>query len=441
MSYRERLAQRQAELGRPLRVALIGAGQMGMGMAAQVLRMPGTALSAVIDIDPDRAVAALAQAGVTATTADSTDAAVRVIDDGGSVALRDADVIGALPIDVVVEATGIPDVGARVFLSAVSNGIHYATLNVETDVTVGTYLRRLSDEATGIYSVCRGDEPVETKILVDFARDLGFDIVAAGKGKNNPFKPYTVPSDLVEEAARKKMNPQMLCEFVDGSKAMIEMAALANTTGLEVSTRGMYGPASTVETLNKTFSMQSQGGVLDRPGVVDYCTGPVAPGVFVVATHPDAYVNHEMTYLLMGDGPNFTFYRPYHLASIEAPLTIYDMVLDGQASMTAEHWTAEVAAMTKRPLRAGETLDGVGGYMVRGIIDKADDFARANLAPLGVLNGARVVRDLPQDHLITRDDVELVEDATIVRLRHHQDAMARGESAPGLAALAAELGL
>jgi predicted homoserine dehydrogenase-like protein len=267
---------------------------------------------------------------------------------------------------------------------------------------------------------------VETKILVDYARDLSFDVVCAGKGKNNPLDVYATPESLAASAAEKQMNPKMLCSFVDGSKAMIEMAALANTTGLGVSKRGMHGPPSTVPTLHQTFALKEDGGVLEKAGVVDYCTGPVAPGVFVVIRTEDAYVNHEMTYLQMGDGPYFSLYRPYHLASIEAPLTVFEMALDHRASLTAEHWTAEVGATSKRPLTAGETIDGVGGSMVRGLIDDADDFARDHAVPLGVLAGARVTRDLPVDHMLTHDDVELDESSLIVGLRRLQDQSVEG---------------
>lgn len=438
MSYRERLQQRLEQQGRPLRIGLIGAGQMGRGFAAQLLRMPGITLAAVLDVQRDRAEEALAQAGITPDPATTTDAAARAIENGGSVALGGVDELGALPLDIVVEATGVPDVGARAAVDSLAAGMGFATLNVESDVTVGRYLAQLAEESAGIYSVCRGDEPVETKILVDFARDLNFEVVCAGKGKNNPLDRYATPQSLADRAASKGMNPKMLTSFVDGSKAMIEMAALANTTGLGVSVRGMHGPASTVPTLHQTFALAADGGVLDRPGVVDYCVGPVAPGVFVVVRTDDAYVHHEMTYLQMGDGPYFAFYRPYHLASIEAPLTVYEMALDGRASLTSEHWTAEVGAETKRPLRAGERVDGIGGTTVRGLIDPAEDFARDGGVPLGVLAGATLTRDVPVDHLLTYDDVELVEDSAIVRMRRIQDAM-DSEKAPSLEELAGSL--
>ena len=150
-------------------------------------------------------------------------------------------------------------------------------------------------------------------------------------------------------------------------------------------------------TLHQTFALKEDGGVLERAGVVDYCTGPVAPGVFVVVRTEDPYVHHEMTYLQMGDGPYFALYRPYHLASLEAPLTVYEMVLDKRPSLTSEHWTAEVGAEAKRPLKAGERIDGIGGSMVRGLIDPADGLRPRRPVPLGVLPGAVLTRDVPVD--------------------------------------------
>lgn len=434
MSYRDRLQQRLDETGRPLRVGLIGAGQMGRGFAAQLLRMPGISLSAVLDVQRDRALDALGQAGISPDPATTTDAAAHAIERGASVALGGIDELGALPLDIVVEATGVPDVGAKTAVESLAAGMGFATLNVECDVTIGKYLARLAAESGSVYSVCRGDEPVETKILVDYARDLNMEVICAGKGKNNPLDPYATPDSLAERARDKKMNPKMLTSFVDGSKAMIEMAALANTTGLGVSKRGMHGPPSTVPTLHQTFALVEDGGVLTSPGVVDYCTGPVAPGVFVVVRADDPQIHHEMTYLQMGDGPYFALYRPFHLASIEAPLTVYEMALDNRASLTAEHWTAEVGAETKRPLKAGERIDGIGGTTVRGLIDPVADFVRDDGVPLGVLAGATLRRDVPVDHLLTYDDVDLLDDSAIVKMRRLQDQMDAGPVL-GLAAL------
>jgi predicted homoserine dehydrogenase-like protein len=185
----------------------------------------------------------------------------------------------------------------------------------------------------------------------------------------------------------------------------------------------MYGPASTVPTLHQTFSLQEDGGVLDRPGVVDYCTGPVAPGVFVVVRSDHPYVLHELDYLQMGKGPYYSLYRPYHLASIEAPLSIPEAVLDRSASLVTQAWMAEVAAAAKRDLAPGERIDGIGGHAVRGVIEDADVAARDRLVPLGILNGATVVRPIGRGELLTYDDVELDESATIVMLRRLQDRL------------------
>jgi predicted homoserine dehydrogenase-like protein len=441
MNYSERLLARQEAVGRPVRVALVGAGQMGQGLAAQIHRMAGVHLSVVADVDPSRAETAFGQDGVENVLVDDGtlpfDTVRAAVDDDRPVALRGADSVPVLPVDVVVDATGVPDVGAELTLASLLNGKDVVGLNVESDVTIGILLARIAQATGQVYTIARGDEPVEAKKLVDYARDLSFEIICAGKGKNNPFRPDETPDTLVAEAARKRMNPKMLCEFVDGSKAMIEMASLANTTGLAVSRRGMHGPESTVPTLHETFRLVEDGGILDRPGVVDYCTGPVAPGVFAVIRSDHPYVIHEMDYLGMGSGPYFSLYRPYHLASIEAPLSIPEAVLDRTPSLVTEAWTAEVAAVAKRDLAPGEQLDGIGGYTVRGIIEDADAFAAERLVPLGVLNGARVVRPVRHGAMLTYDDVELKESATIVMLRRLQDRLLAGGGLTATSALLA----
>jgi predicted homoserine dehydrogenase-like protein len=439
MSYSSRLAALEAERGRPTRIALVGAGQMGRGFAAQAHRMTGVHVSVVVDVVAERASEALVGTGQQPVISRDLDEVVRVIEAGGAVALDDLSLLTDLPVDVVVEATGVPEIGAQVAVRCLLAGKDIATLNVESDVTIGRLLHDLAEKQGAIYSICRGDEPVECKILVDYARDLSMEVVMAGKGKNNPLNPTATPASLTEEAQRKGMNPKMLCSFVDGSKAMIEMAALANTTGLGVSKRGMHGPASTVPTLQDTFALVEDGGVLEKAGVVDYCTGPVAPGVFVVVRTDDPYVNHELSYLQLGKGPYFALYRPYHLASVEAPLTVAEMVVDRRASLTSEFWTAEVGAVTKSDLSAGAVLEGVGGQHVHGMIEDAGDFAAGNRVPLGVVANARLVRDVPAGTYLTYDDVELAPDSVIVALRKLQDATPAG-SVPAEADLVAALG-
>jgi predicted homoserine dehydrogenase-like protein len=323
----------------------------------------------------------------------------------------------------VVEATGVAAIGADVIYKSLKASKHVATLNVEADVTVGPILHKTAKEHGVLYSVCNGDEPTEAKELVDFARDLSFEIIMAGKGKNNPFEPHSNPDTVAERAAKKHMNPKMLASFTDGSKTMIEMAALANATGLKLTKRGMIGPAATRMTLHDVFKPKSEGGVLDEVGVVDYCTGDVAPGVFVVIKTEAPYVAEEMSYLSMGPGPYFALYRPNHLASVEAPLTVAKMLVDGYESLATDSRMTEVIASTKKAHKAGEKFDGIGGYSARGVADIVQDAKRDNLVPIGLLQNAVAKKDLPIDHLVTYDDVELDENATIFKLRKMQDEL------------------
>lgn len=427
MAYLHRLADRRQRLGRPIRVGLVGAGQMGTGFVAQVSRVPGMQVSAVADIAPQRAVAAYRRAGcpdpLVGTDPDRLSESVL---SGHPVAVNDATLLTHLPVDVVVEASGVPEVAAEVAMAALLAGKDAALLTVECDVTVGLVLANLARQMGRVYTVCRGDEPAEAKVLVDYARALGFDVVCAGKGKNNPLDRHATPDTLAETAAARGMNPKMLTSFVDGSKTMIEMAALANATGLTVSRRGLHGPAATVEQLSEVFRPAVDGGVLDHSGVVDYCTGPVAPGVFTVVHCSDAVVSAELDYLMMGPGPYYTFYRPYHLASIEAPLTVAQTVLDREPSLAPVHWMAEVAAIAKRDLKAGEVLDGIGGRAVYGLIEDAQVAEQEALLPLGLIGGATVLRDVPAGQPLTRDLVAPRDDTVLAALRRIQDRLVAG---------------
>ena len=397
---------------------------MGRGFGYQIFRMPGLSLSLVVDIDPDRIRSLFSDIGVKDVVI-STDH--KILSDailaGKAAGTTTTEFIAELPYDIVVEATGVPDVGAQVTYSCLLAKKDVAVLNVEMDVTIGPLLHNIAESGGAIYTVCHGDEPIEAKALVDFARDLQFEIVAAGKGKNNPFEPLSTPDTVRERAISKRMNPKMLCSFTDGSKTMTEMVALANATGLELSKRGMYGPHATVKTLTEVFALREDGGVLDRPGVVDYCMGDVAPGVFVIVRSDAPYINHEMTYLAMGPGPYFALYRPFHLASIEAPLSVARAVLDREASLFAPSLMAEVTTMAKKDLHPGERIDGIGGYTVRGYADIAKDAERDNLVPIGLIQNAVVQKPIKLGELISYDQVELDESSLIVQLRRKQDSL------------------
>jgi predicted homoserine dehydrogenase-like protein len=423
MQYRNELEKLAKAQGRDFRIALVGAGQMGRGFASQSHRM-GLAVAVISDIDPARIQQAysdlkLGEAVISLDVAELNAA----IEAGKPAGTTDANLVSQLNVDVVVEATGVPEIGAKVAYNSLLNKKHVAVLNVECDVTVGPILRKTAEDNGVLYSVCHGDEPVEAKELVDFARDLSFEVVCAGKGKNNPFEPLSNPDTVADRAKAKHMNPKMLASFTDGSKTMIEMAALANATGLKLTQRGMIGPAATVKTLQDVFALKADGGVLEETGVVEYCTGDVAPGVFVIVKTDSPYVAEEMSYLSMGKGPYFALYRPYHLASVEAPLTVAKMLVDGRPSLVSGKRMTEVIAATKKVHQAGDVFDGIGGYSARGVTDRVEDALRDNLVPIGILQGAVAKREIPVGAYVTFDDVELDESQTIYKLRKEQDAL------------------
>ena len=424
MSYSSRLQAHANSLGRDVTIALVGAGQMGHGFGCQVDRMPGLSVRLVIDIDPARMTALYADLGVSDPVISSDQAEITAaLTAGKRVGTTTSSFLSELPIDFIVEATGVPEIGAQITYSCLKAKKDVAVLNVEMDVTIGPLLHKIAVENGVIYTVCHGDEPIEAKVLVDFARDLNFEVIAAGKGKNNPFEPLSNPDSVRERATAKNMNPKMLCSFTDGSKTMTEMVALSNTTGIPLSKRGMNGPAATVKTLQNVFAPKEDGGILEKKGVIDYCTGDVAPGVFVIVKSDSKYINHEMSYLGMGPGPYFALYRPYHLASVEAPISVARAVVDRESSLFATHLISEVVAMTKKDLKVGDKIDGIGGYTVRGYADIAADSKRDNLVPIGLLQNAILKNDVPVGTLLTYDDVELDATSLIVKLRKEQDDM------------------
>lgn len=421
--------------GRPIRVAVIGAGQMGSGLARQVAHLPGMRLAGLCDLVVERAVAVCMQTEVPAEIGDSP-SAVHSLMGQRRVAITDrADwLIDAPDVDAVLDATGDPDTGARLALATQARRKPFITMNVEADVTVGSRLAWLARSAGAIYTVAAGDEPSVLCEMVDFSRSVGLEVICAGKGKNNRLDRTATMTTVEAEAARRGMSARMLASFVDGTKTMVEMAALANATGLRPDCPGLHGPQANLADLLRTFVPESDGGILRNRGVVDYAIGDVAPGVFLIVTTPDPAVRRDLAYLKAGDGPYYLLHRPYHLASLEAPLSVARAVLYGEVTMAAVGApVAECVAVAKRDLRAGDVIDGIGGETVYGMADGAARVAAARAVPIGVVHGARVLRDVARGATLTEDDVSLDETATIVRLRRLQDGMVREGTLPQVA--------
>jgi predicted homoserine dehydrogenase-like protein len=402
MNFTEELIKREKELGRPVRVGLAGAGQMGSGLAAQIGKIPGMELVACADIDLARAENALRLAGIEKIGHNKD--ATSYIENGQGGVVDNAKALAELPVDIVYEATGVPWVGAEVADACIDAKKHILMLNVETDVTIGKYLANKANANGVIYSVANGDEPVACKELYDFSVDLGFEIVCVGKGKNNPLDQTANPDTCLEKATKKKMNPKMLASFEDGSKTMIEMAALANAIGLPPDKVGMNGPISEVKDLNKTLIPIEDGGVLNGVGRVDYAFGP-APGVFSIVKSDNPTVIDEMAYLSMGQGPYYTFYRPYHLASIEAPRSVGMAIINNEPGLQPTTWIAEVIGHAKKDLSVGDKIDGIGGYCSYGVTYPVED--SKEFVPLGLLEGAIVTKNIKKGEPIAKTAVQL----------------------------------
>ena len=419
--------------GKPIRIGLVGSGEMGTDIVTRVKMMDGVEIAAIADIEPARAHEAVSIAhGATTHSADASSTnQINSVIESGRTAVTSSDILFQSGlIDVVVDATGVPAVGAEIGLNAMEHGKHLVMMNVEADVTIGAYLRSQADRLGVIYSLGAGDEPSACMEIIEFVTAMGHNVVCAGKGKNNPLNINAVPADYEEEAKARNMNPRMLVEFVDGSKTMVEMSAIANATGLIPEIDGMHGPAASPKELASTLIPKKDGGVLSGAGRVDYSVGAgLAPGVFVVCEAQHPRIHERMTDLKMGEGPYFSFIRPYHLTSLEVPLTCARAVLYGKADMAPlAKPTAEVAAVAKRELVVGETLDALGEYTYRAHAMEAGRARRLGARPSGLLVGATVTAPISKGELITCDNSKLPRGSKIAEMRARQDRMIFEES-------------
>ncbi|HHV83806.1 MAG TPA: NAD(P)-dependent oxidoreductase [Tepidanaerobacter syntrophicus] len=414
------------EQGKKIKAGIVGAGQMGRGMVSQMFCMKGILPAIISDIDIERAKNAYLLAGISSddiAVANKAVEAETAIQKGKYVITEDFNVItSTLPIDVVLDLTGVPDVGARIAFDSIYNGKNIVMLNVETDVTVGPLLKKMADSAGVVYTVSAGDEPGAVKELYDFADAMGFEILVAGKGKNNPLDIEANPDTVREKAQASNMNPKMLASFVDGTKTMVEMTCVSNATGFVPTKRGMIGPESTVKELPKLLSLKEQGGILDRYQVVEFVKG-IAPGVFVIITTDLPAVKEEMAYLSMGEGPNYILYRPYHLTSIETPLSAARACIYHEPTIVPKGApVSETVAVAKKDLKAGEYLDSIGGYTVYGVIDTFENAKKDNALPIGLVSPkVKVKTDIKKGETLTYDAVELDENSFILQLRKLQD--------------------
>ncbi len=419
--------------GKSIKVAVAGVGQMGRSLVSHIGDLDGIQIVAVADRDIERISSILMEIGISnknSTIVKSSDmdsktiASLNQMSGKGKIIISDdLDVLFAVnDIDIVIDATGSPGAGAYIASNAISHKKSIVTLNVEADVVIGPILKKLADNEGVIYTVSAGDEPAALKELYDFADTLGLEIIAAGKGKNNPLDRYANPDTLAEYAAKKGSSPKMMTSFVDGTKSMIEMACLSNSTGLVPDCRGMHGPKANIKDLANVFRLKKDGGILSRKGVVDFAIGDLAPGVFLVYSTENKMVKADLEYLNLGRGPYYLLYRPYHLTSIETPISIARLYFYGEPTLVPEYGLiSEVITAAKKDLKAGEKLDGIGGYKVYGLIEEYKKAKKEKLLPVGLSEGCILKKDIEKDQLINYNDVDLSIDPALLNLRKSQD--------------------
>ena len=350
-----------------VKIGLVGAGQMGQGIVAQISKMYGVDLVCIVDRNQEQLTNASGR--------------YKNLKNNQLVCSDSISALDNVELDIVIEATGTPAAGAAVAKNVLNRGINLVLLNVETEATIGLALRKEAEKNGAIVTVADGDEPVAALDLYNFATELSFEVISIGKGKNNPFNKFATPNLLAKEASLKKMNPKMLTSFVDGSKTMVEMAALANFLDFQIDIDGMHGIKATYENINQYYIPKKDGGLLESTQVVDFSFG-IAPGVFAVVYSDDDYVNYEMEYLKMGKGPYWTLARPYHLTSLEIPRTIRHIMLEKYSKLSANSWNVEVVAYAKQDIEPGTNLGSIGGNYIYGRAEKSAP--SKGLLPLGI---------------------------------------------------------
>jgi len=437
------------ERDEPIRVGIIGAGLFGTKLVDQVERAPGMRTAAIADIDADQAMSTFREAAVGLDEVSEVDDVAGIdaaIEAGNRAYVPDGLALARSDVDVVVEATGVPEVGAHHAYTAITEGTHVVMVTVEADTVVGPTLAELADNAGVTYSMAYGDQPALLAEMYDWAQVVGLDVVAAGKG--NPFLEeyrYGTPDDVFERfgfdpefVEEHNLNPRMYNSFLDGTKVAVEMCAVANATGLVPDVQGMHLPAASVPEIPDTFRPEADGGILNGSGVVDTVSSlrpdgteiedDISYGVWIVTTTPNERVqeyleqNSGSGLYVSDDGKYQAFHRPYHLPGVETGVSIASAAIRNEPTGMPRERVTEVVGRAKRDLEPGDELDGGGGYTVYGFLEDAETASERDHVPFELLDGAEVVSTVEEDGIIGYDDVDLDTDSFLYRLRQLQDA-------------------
>ena len=441
MNLHKLLQQRAAE-GKSIRVGLIGAGKFGSMYLSQARRTPGIHLAAVADLNPARAKEALMHVGWSAEQIDA-----RSFDDArrhGTTYVGDdaAALIASDAVEVVIDATGSPAAGIAHVLQCCTQSKHIVMVNVEADALAGPLLAKKAAAAGIVYSLAYGDQPALICELVDWARTAGFDVVAAGKGTKYLPEYHASTPDTVwahyglsaEDARVGGMNAQMFNSFLDGTKSAIEMAAVANATGLTPAPQGLDFPPCGVDDLARVLRPQADGGQLHHRGQVEVISSverdgrPVFRdlrwGVYVTFAADSDYVRRcfkEYGLITDSSGNYSSMYKPFHLIGLELGISVASAALRREATGAAVAWHGDVVATAKRALKAGEKLDGEGGFTVYGKLMPARDSLAADGLPLGLAHGVTLKRDIAAGQAVRWDDVNFDADNAAVKFRREME--------------------
>jgi len=416
------LKKRQEE-GNPVRVAVVGAGFIGKSVVYQIENyVTGMRLVALSNRTLSKAEQAMRLAGVrevdtveNVTQLEESIAKGRHAITDNAMLLCEAD-----GIEVIIEATSDVEFTANLAVRAIENKKNIVLMNADCDATVGPILKVKADRAGVVISATDGDQPGSMMNLYRFVKSIGYKPVLIGNMKGlQDF--YRTPDTQKEFAAMHGLSPRMATSFADGTKISMENTLVANATGFKAGKRGMFGPrCKHVDEAKNLFSVER---LLDG-GIVDYVLGATpGPGVFVLGYDENPQRIPYMRYYKLGDGPLYVFYTPYHLASLEVPLTAARGVLFNDAAVAPLGGpVCDVITVAKRDLKAGEVLDGAGGFTCYGMIENTGACQKENLLLMGLSEGCRLKRDIPKDHPITNTDVEFPKGRLLDKLRAEQDA-------------------
>ncbi len=410
-----------------IKVAVVGIGKMGRSLVDRIFSMKGMEVSLIVNRHVEKAKNALIYLGIK----EKDIVEVRSVEE-----LKEANFTGKFAItddfslavksdfiDAVVEATGNPQYGAQVAYNSIINKKHIIMLNVECDSVVGPSLYKLAKENGVVYTGAAGDEPAAIVELVEFAMGLGFDVVSCGKGKNNPKDIHATNESVSDLAQEKKICNKSLTSFVDATNTMIELNAVGNAIGFKPDVFACHGIESDLKDLPNKLRLKTEGGLLNSYGTLDYVHG-IAPGVYIIVKGKTKEELDTLKYLGMGDGPNYILYRPFHLCSLETPVSIYKAVIKNEASIAPmAGQVCDTVTHAKKDMKAGDLLEGIGSNNVYGSLTSHEDCIDRDLLPIALITSkTRLKVDVKKDDLITYDMVELDVDQIITKLRLDQDS-------------------